>query len=1183
MSAPPLRFRVLDTLGEGAMGIVYAAHDEIRDMRVAVKVLRRIDALSLYRFKREFRAVSDLSHPNIVNLYELICENDRWSLSMELVEGVDFLSYVRGTESDLGAMSLSQSQAELSISAMVTRTAHGRAPSEADPEISGASCLPDVPDVRPIIDDTVDLSRLRDSLFQLASALSALHSIGVVHRDLKPTNIRVTGKGRVVLMDFGVVAEIDEPDDPQLTSVIVGTPAFMAPEQCLRIQPSAASDWYAFGVMLYLALTRHIPFSGDTDELVAAKQICDPLPVSDLVDGAPDDLSRLCMHLLARDPGQRAGASDVLDALGVTRRQPGRASHPMLVTPKRPGSARELDEFVGRWAELHQLRDVYDRVSAGETLCVVVEGGSGIGKTTLIERFAREVRASRADVVVLNGRCNQRESLAYKAFDGVVDDLGHFLLHRDGAARAALLPQDAPAITCLFPSLSRVPECRKGKKYQGRDPLDLREQAVRALRALLGAMARDNPVVLCIEDVQWADHDSLELLEDLLRPPVPAGLLILACLRTSGGSARRPGELDLLSRLGDRLIRVPIGPLSDGEQRELMTKLARRHGLGSSLDPAPLRDLLRDLGGYPLLLAELVQYFQQSPDGGTGAASEVGFRVNQAIWQRISGLSRPPTDLLATIAIAGEPLPLRVLAQASGLSDNVRERAWAVLRNARLARQVVRADGALWLLPYHDKVREAVVEHLSDEQRAGHHHELALAMQGWGSASPGALAHHFWAAGDRVLALRYQLIAARDAAEQLALVRAAELYRDVLERIAGLPDEPDIGLDSELPLLRCRAWIGLVDGMRITEQTTEAFELLDRAEAVARAGDLASELATIHFLRGNLLFPTGDTDGCLREHREARVFAKQAGSLEYEIRALGGIGDAHFASGYFVSACENFDVCVELCREFEFTGMQTAYLPLRGWSRLYLNQLDEAEADCREGLEAAGRIGHRRAEALSRGCLAIALTEMGRYTEAEREFAASVAISRQLGMQRFELIYTALMGRAIALQARRGGERPGGGSQVADRRDEAEAMIQDGIARSRDSDRLFSGPVQYGALAFVTRDPATLDLAITRGEQLLRAGSLAYTGFSFYRDVLDALFRFGDHERLVTYSEHFEAFASREPQAWSEFFLLWARCLAEHSRAPGTSSSRPTLEALRAKARTIGLHSAADVVERALG
>jgi serine/threonine protein kinase len=189
------RFEPIALLGEGAVGEVYAAHDRDRGTRVAVKRLRRLGPDDVQRFKHEFRSLADLHHPNLVSLGELFLEDGEWFFTMELIEGVSFLDWVRPA---------------------------GR----------------------------LDEARLRAALGQLAAGLSALHAAGKVHRDVKPSNVLVNAEGRVVLLDLGLVADVRSSG-----SSFVGTPHYRAPEQAARQPAGRAADWYAVGVMLYEALT----------------------------------------------------------------------------------------------------------------------------------------------------------------------------------------------------------------------------------------------------------------------------------------------------------------------------------------------------------------------------------------------------------------------------------------------------------------------------------------------------------------------------------------------------------------------------------------------------------------------------------------------------------------------------------------------------------------------------------------------------------------------------------------------------------------------------------------------------------------------------------------------------------------------------------------------------------------
>ena len=207
------RFLVEKILGKGGMGIVYEALDTEQNMRVALKTLHHINSDNVYYFKKEFRALQDLVHPNLCSLMELIKDDNVWFITMELIHGVDFLSYSENS----------------------------------NPKNNAASFF--------------DETRLRKALVGLCQGLSALHAAGKVHRDIKPSNVLITEDDRVVLLDFGLVTEKEIRRQTQL-GAIVGSAAYMAPEQAEGEMVGPEVDCYAVGVMLYEALTGNFPFSG---------------------------------------------------------------------------------------------------------------------------------------------------------------------------------------------------------------------------------------------------------------------------------------------------------------------------------------------------------------------------------------------------------------------------------------------------------------------------------------------------------------------------------------------------------------------------------------------------------------------------------------------------------------------------------------------------------------------------------------------------------------------------------------------------------------------------------------------------------------------------------------------------------------------------------------------------------
>jgi len=290
------RFILLDQLGAGGMGVVYEAYDQERGEFVALKTMRQVDQLSLVRFKQEFRTLSDLSHPNLINLYQLFAVEPPWYFTMELVDGCDFLTYVRGVpESD----------------AHDTKLSDQAPPTGARPFRPSPS-----PPVKSASDSGFREARLRDALAQLVEGVHALHQAGKLHRDIKPTNVLVSRRGRVKLLDFGLIAELEPSGEHRDTDrQVVGTLAHMSPEQAVGLKVSRASDWYSVGVVLYQALTGRLPFDGSYDEVVQQKLRSVPGPPDSLVEGLPSDLVGLCMDLLKQAPSERPDGPTILARL----------------------------------------------------------------------------------------------------------------------------------------------------------------------------------------------------------------------------------------------------------------------------------------------------------------------------------------------------------------------------------------------------------------------------------------------------------------------------------------------------------------------------------------------------------------------------------------------------------------------------------------------------------------------------------------------------------------------------------------------------------------------------------------------------------------------------------------------------------------------------------------------------
>src|SRR3989449_9788059 len=195
--------------------------------------------------------------------------------------------------------------------------------------------------------------------------------------------------------------------------------------------------------MLYEALTGRLPFRGSALRVLADKGRQDPPRLSDLVPELPQDLVTLCGDFMASDPAARPEDGEILRGTGVSEpATSGAEAH----DPGRPPS------LIGREAELAQLRDAFGTVGFGQAVSFYVHGVSGIGKSALIGHFADAVEREAA-ALVLRGRCYERESVPYKAVDGVIDSLSRYLKTLAGPQGKAALPGGGSALAPLVPGL----------------------------------------------------------------------------------------------------------------------------------------------------------------------------------------------------------------------------------------------------------------------------------------------------------------------------------------------------------------------------------------------------------------------------------------------------------------------------------------------------------------------------------------------------------------------------------------------------------------------------------------------------------------------------------------------------------------------------------------------------------
>lgn len=754
-SGPPFRgtdrYRLVRPLRSGGMGAVYEVEDRETGAHLALKTMRSADPARLLRFKQEFRVIAELRHPNLVTPRDLAREGALWFFTMELIQGQDLVQLLLPEDMGDTEDSTPDTLGDLQL-----------------PSVLRASDC-DGPPLRRPGPVACELEALEAVIGQLADALEFLHSHGIVHGDLKPSNVMVDVAGQVRVLDFGLSIRIADPLAASMVGVVSGTLPYMAPERCLGESCTPASDLYALGCLVFQLLTGELPMRGSPAEIVRRRQREPPPRVESYVTGVPAEWAALCRGLMAIDPAARPG----LDAV---RR---------LAAGSRAVARPVASVFVGRTRETAAIRSALARALASRKQLITVSGPSGIGKTTLARMTVPWARQS--GFLCFEGRCFDRERVPYLVLDRVVDDVVLAVREWPAERRAKVLPLLRPLLP-MFPTIEALTgPPREEEAGRGRERARL---AIDSFAMLLDVFQELAPILLVLDDLQWADDGSLDLLAAALEGAT-GRIAVLGLIRSDCVTdARALQKLERFSMRSEGGLALALGRLGTEEAAELLSTVA-----GTKLSPEGALALARQTDGHPFLTSRLAEYLAAGATAAKGvtasaegATVEVGAdtspNVESLLDAMITTLGDSAEEVLALTVTAGGELSTSTLRAASGLGATELDDALADLAALRFVATTRAPETSVRHVGlYHERIGEAASARLSPERSRALHRRLAETLEATGEDAE-QLYRHWTGAGDLERRRRYAALAAAQAESRLAFVRAAELFSVTLEDTA---------------------------------------------------------------------------------------------------------------------------------------------------------------------------------------------------------------------------------------------------------------------------------------------------------------------------------------------------------------------------------------------------------------
>ena len=797
-------YEITGLLGRGGMGIVYrAVHRETRQA-VALKTALSRDASHFACMRREIHALRRLGHPGVVRIFEEGVDGGIPWYAMELLDPEQSLRAILDSD-DLATRPLDQEN-------FAIRPGH-------KPRVRG------------------DLPRILTVMYRLCRVLGYIHSHGIVHRDLKPANVLLGDGDYPILVDFGLMVRFRGDSSREVLEVggqSLGTLTYTSPEQADGQLVDARSDLYSFGVILYEAVTRRHPFDATSAARLRHQLFFEPASApSRWVEDLPPVLDHLLLRLLQKKPGDRYGYADDVAAMLVEA-----GAEPEPEADVEAPSYLYRPELEGRGAIMEALAKCLEYVLPGNGAFVAVGGVSGIGKTSVATAFSR--KATRKKMLVITGECvpvttdgeiggeplHPLRPLLHAIADHCMQ-FGATELERVIGPRLAMLQEYHPDLAVL---------ARARGESGPRSVSSAHRRLFPDLAETLAAFTQAQPVLLILDDLQWADEVTLRFLASLREEFFNGTKLMILGLYRSDEVG--PELSDLLA--APHLAKSSLERLDDGSVAAIVKSML------AESDPSPtfVEFVARQSHGSPFFVAEYLRAavserllhreggrwrLRQGDDDAAWAKLGLPGSVIELVGHRLAALSPETRSVAEVAAVLGRELDERVLLAAAGVAEEEAMEAVSDL----VARQILEQQaGGLRFV--HDKQREVLHGKLDAERRRELHRRAAMTIESH-SRTPGApqpnlaeLANHWEVAGETVKAIDYYEMAG----QQTLRTGAGREASDYLQRVLTLAGKAS---PADWPPVRRAKWHSLLSSARWALSDYDGFHK-HACEVLALAG-----------------------------------------------------------------------------------------------------------------------------------------------------------------------------------------------------------------------------------------------------------------------------------------------------------------------------------------------------------